>query len=51
LRIFENRRLRRKFGLKRDNMTEICRKLHNKELHDFRPSQSITRMMRSRRIR
>jgi hypothetical protein len=35
LRAFENRVLRRIFGLKRDEVTGKWRKLHNKELHSF----------------
>jgi hypothetical protein len=33
--VFENRVLRRIFGLKRDEMTREWRKLHNKELCDL----------------
>jgi hypothetical protein len=33
LRVFENRVLRRMFGLKRDEVTGEWRKLHNEELH------------------
>jgi hypothetical protein len=32
LRVFENRVLRRTFGLKRDDITGEWRKLHNEEL-------------------
>jgi hypothetical protein len=49
--VFENRVLRRIFGLKRDEMTEEWRKLHNKELHDLYSSPSIIRIMKSRRTR
>jgi hypothetical protein len=35
LRVFENRVLRRTFGLKKDEVTENCRKLHNEELRDL----------------
>jgi hypothetical protein len=35
LRVFQNRVLRRIFGLKRDEVTVEWRKLHNKELHDL----------------
>jgi hypothetical protein len=31
-RVFENRVLRRIFGLKRDEVTRECRKLHDEEL-------------------
>jgi hypothetical protein len=48
--VFENRVLRRIFGLKRDEVTG-WRKLHNEELHDLYSSSSIIRMMKSRRMR
>jgi hypothetical protein len=51
LRVFENRVLRRIFGLNRDKVTGGWRKLHNEELHNFYFSPSITRMMKSRRMR
>jgi hypothetical protein len=35
LRLFENRVLRRIFGPKRDEVTRVWRKLHNKELNDL----------------
>jgi hypothetical protein len=35
LRIYENRVLRRIFGLKRDEIIGSWRKLHNEELHKF----------------
>ena len=35
LRVFENRVLRRVFGLKRDEVTGESRKLHNEELSDL----------------
>jgi hypothetical protein len=35
LRVFENRVLRRIFGLKRDEVTGGWIKLHNKELHNL----------------
>jgi hypothetical protein len=35
LRVFENRVLKRIFGLKRDEVTEGWRKLHNEELHNL----------------
>jgi hypothetical protein len=38
--VFENRVLRRIFGLKRDEVTGEWRKLHNKELHDLYLSPS-----------
>jgi hypothetical protein len=33
--VFENRALRRKFGPKRNEVTEEWRKLHNEELNDL----------------
>jgi len=35
LRVFENRVLRRIFGLKREKVTLEWRKLHNEELNDL----------------
>jgi hypothetical protein len=49
--VFENKVLRRIFGPKRDEETGGWRKLHNKELHNFYPSPSINRMIKSRRMR
>jgi hypothetical protein len=49
LRVFENRVLRRIFGLKRDEVMGEWRKLHNKELRDLYSSPSIIRMIKSRR--
>jgi hypothetical protein len=49
--VFENRVLRRIFGPKRDEVTEDCRKLHNKELHNFYSSANIIRILNSRRMR
>jgi hypothetical protein len=39
------------FGPKRDGMTRWWRNLHNEELHNFYPSSSIIRIMKSRRMR
>jgi hypothetical protein len=50
MRMFENRVLRRIFGLKRDELTGGWRKLHNVELHNLCSSPSIIRMMKSRRM-
>jgi hypothetical protein len=44
--VFENRVLRRIFGVKRH-----WRKLHNEELHNFCPSASIIRIIKSRKMR
>jgi hypothetical protein len=48
LRVFENRVLRRIFGLKRDEVTGGWRKLHNEELHNLYSSLSIIRVIKSR---
>jgi hypothetical protein len=47
LRVFENRVLRRIFGLKRDEVTGEWRKLHNEELHDLYFLRSIIRIIKS----
>jgi hypothetical protein len=49
--VFENRVLRRIFGLKRDEVTGEWRKLHNEELRDLYSSPSIIRIIKSRRMR
>jgi hypothetical protein len=49
--VFENRVLRRIFGLKRDEVMGGWRKLHNVELHDLYSSSSIIRIIVSRRMR
>jgi hypothetical protein len=49
--VFENRVLRRIFGLKRDEVTGKWRKLHNEELRDFYSSPSIIRIIKSGRMR
>jgi hypothetical protein len=51
LRVFESRVLRRIFGLKRDEVTEEWRKLHNEELHDMYSWPNIIRIIESRRMR
>ena len=43
--------LRRIFGLKRDEVTEELRKLHNEELNDLYCSPNIFRVIKSRIIR
>jgi hypothetical protein len=48
--VFENRVLRRIFGLKRDEVMGEWRKLHEEELHDLYPSPSIITIMKSRRM-
>jgi hypothetical protein len=51
LRVFENRVLRKIFGPKRDEVVGGWRKLHNEKLHNLYCSQSIIRMIKSRRMR
>ena len=51
LRVFENRVLRRVFGLKRDEVKGEWRKLHNEELNDLYSSPNIVWVMKSRRMR
>jgi len=48
LRVFENRAFRRMCGLKRDEVTEEWRKLHNEELSDLYSSPDIVRVIKSR---
>jgi hypothetical protein len=50
-RVFENRKLRRTFGPKRDEMLGSWRKLHNQELHNVFTSPNINRMIKSRRMK
>jgi hypothetical protein len=50
LRVFENRALRRIFGLNRDEVAGEWRKLHNEELHGLY-SPNIVRVIKSIRIR
>jgi hypothetical protein len=45
LKVFENRMLRRIFGLKRDEVTGNWGKLHDEELHNLYSSPSIIRMI------
>jgi hypothetical protein len=51
LRVFENRVLRRIFGLKRVEVTGEWRKLRNEELHNLYSSPNIIRMIKSRMMR
>jgi hypothetical protein len=51
LRVFENRVLRRIFGPKRDEVTGGWGKLCSEESHNLYSSQSIIRMIKSRRMR
>jgi hypothetical protein len=45
-RVFENRVLRRIFGLKRNEVTGGWKKLHNEELRDLHSSPSIITMLK-----
>jgi len=49
LRLFENRVLRRIFGLERVKIIERMRKLHSGEHHDFCSSPGIIEIMKSNR--
>jgi hypothetical protein len=49
--MFENRVLRRIFGLKKDQLKGWWRKRHNEELHNLYFSPSIIRIIKSRRMR
>jgi hypothetical protein len=51
LRLFENRVLRRIFGPKRDEVIGGLTELHSKELRHLYSSPSITRIIKSRRLR
>jgi hypothetical protein len=51
LRVFENRVLRRVFGLKRDEVTGEWRKLHNEELNELYSLPNIVQVVKSRRMR
>jgi hypothetical protein len=39
------------FGLRREEVTGGCRKLHNEELHNLYSSSNIIRMIKSMRVR
>jgi hypothetical protein len=51
LREFQNRVLMTMFGPKCNEVIEVCRKLHNEDLHNLYCLPSIIRMIESRRIR
>jgi hypothetical protein len=49
--VFENRVLKRIFGLERDEVTGEWRKLHSEELRYLYSSPSIIRIIKPRRMR
>ena len=49
--MFENRVMRRIFGIKRDKITGEWRKLRNEEHNDLYSSPNIIRVLNSRRMR
>jgi hypothetical protein len=51
LTVLQNRVLMRTSGLRRNEILGGWRKLHNEELHNLYSSQSIIRMIKSRRTR
>jgi len=51
LRVFENRVLRRIFGLKSDEVIGEWKKLHNDEINDLYCSPTTLRLIKSRRMR
>jgi len=48
LRVFENRVLRRLFGLERDEVTEEWRKRHNDNINDLYSLPNVVRLIKSR---
>ena len=51
LRVFENRVMRRVFGLKGDKVTREWRKFYNEELNDSYSSPNTVRVIKSKRMR
>ena len=50
LRVFENKVLRKIFGVKKDEIAGEWRKLHNAKLHALYSSPNIIRYLKSRRL-
>ena len=50
-KVFENKVLRKIFGVKRDEITGDRRKLHNAELHALHSLPNIIRNFTSRQLR
>ena len=48
MRVFENRVLKKTFGLKRDEVKGEWRKLRNEELYNLISSTNVTRVIKSR---
>ena len=51
VKVFENKVLRKIFGVKRNENTGEWRKLHNAELHALYSSPNISRNLKSRKLR
>jgi hypothetical protein len=51
LRVFENRVLRKTFGLNRDGVTAEWKRIHIEEPYDLNASPNIIREIKSRRMR
>jgi hypothetical protein len=49
--VFENGVLRRIFGSKREEVTDLWRKLHSEELHNLYSSPNIVRLTKTWRMR
>jgi hypothetical protein len=50
-RVFENRVLRRIFGLKRDKIIRGSRKLYNEEIHNLNSYPNVITVIKARRVR
>jgi hypothetical protein len=51
MRVFDNRVLRRIFGLKRDEVTGEWRRRHNEDLYALNSSPNIIRVIKPERLR